>query len=197
MPGSSLWLIPPSTHPLHSHLTSLIQQTSKHFSSSHLFIPHITLTSEIAPSTYGSDPQKWLDSLSFPRGGAVQVRFGELASEDIFVRKLYIKVRKEGEGSEGLKELAAVARREVEGFAGEREAGEWVERRWGPHLSLLYHDSPKVDEKGLEEVEGTVREKGVRLDGEGELGGWVGGRVVLVRTEKAIEDWRPVAERDL
>jgi 2',3'-cyclic-nucleotide 3'-phosphodiesterase len=42
-----------------------------------------------------------------------------------------------------------------------------------------------------------VLETGVRLDGEDELGGWTGGRIVLVETDKAIADWMPVAEKTL
>lgn len=59
------------------------------------------------------------------------------------------------------------------------------------------HDCPKVDEKGLAEIEKFVRNAGVNLEGEGELGGWVGGRVVLVPTDKPIKEWAPIAEREL
>lgn len=54
-----------------------------------------------------------------------------------------------------------------------------------------------MDAKGIAEIEKLVQDAGVRLDGEGELGDWVGGRVVLVQTDRAIGDWVPIAERTL
>jgi 2',3'-cyclic-nucleotide 3'-phosphodiesterase len=54
-----------------------------------------------------------------------------------------------------------------------------------------------VDPKGIAEIETLVQDAGLRLDGEGELGGWVGGRVVLVQTDKAIGEWVTIAERIL
>ena len=38
-----------------------------------------------------------------------------------------------------------------------------------------------------------VKEAGVNLNGEGELGGWTGGTVVLVPTYKPIAEWTPIA----
>jgi 2',3'-cyclic-nucleotide 3'-phosphodiesterase len=35
------------------------------------------------------------------------------------------------------------------------------------------------------------------LAGEGELGGWNGGSIILVPTDKSITEWVPVAERNL
>lgn len=57
---------------------------------------------------------------------------GRLASEDVYVRKLYFCVKKEGVG-----ELAWVTRRVVKGFEGEEEARRWVVEGFGPHCSLL------------------------------------------------------------
>jgi 2',3'-cyclic-nucleotide 3'-phosphodiesterase len=133
MPGSSLWLLPPSDHPIDAVLTALIQQTSLHFQSPHSFLPHVTLTSEISPSTYSIDPQAWLESLQLPPGSDVQVKFEKLASEDVFVRKLYIKCQK----LNGLKKLAIACRGELEGFKEERKVVEWAEEKYAPHLSLL------------------------------------------------------------
>lgn len=59
------------------------------------------------------------------------------------------------------------------------------------------HDCPKVDEKGIAEVEEMVRDAGVKLEGEGEMGSWIGGRVVLVPTDRPIKEWTPIAERTL
>lgn len=191
MPGSSLWLLPPSDHPLNSTLSSLISQTADHFSSPHLFLPHITLTSNIHASTYSEDPQKWLDSISFPAG--VEVRLGSLASEDIFVRKLYSTVVK----NDGLRDTGAVARRYVDGFEGEGEARMWAEEVWMPHLSLLYHDCPKVSRAEIEKVTKYVEDSGAKLSGDGEASGWKGGRVVLVPTDRPINEWKPIAEKAL
>jgi 2',3'-cyclic-nucleotide 3'-phosphodiesterase len=129
MPGSSLWLLPPSDHPLNKLLTTLIHQTSQHFNSTHLFLPHITLTSEISPSKYGIEPQAWLNSLSLPAAKDVRVDFEKLASEDVFFRKLYIKCEKSG-----LVDLGMVCRREVNDDA---EARKWAEESYTPHCSLL------------------------------------------------------------
>jgi 2',3'-cyclic-nucleotide 3'-phosphodiesterase len=59
------------------------------------------------------------------------------------------------------------------------------------------HDCPKIDAKAIQEIKLLVKEAGVGLDGEGKLGGWVGGRVVLVDTSKPINQWVPIAERTL
>jgi 2',3'-cyclic-nucleotide 3'-phosphodiesterase len=133
MPGSSLWLLPPSDHPLKSILPTLISQTSNHFNSPHSFIPHITLTSEIPPSLYGSDPQAWLDSLALPEAGDMQVTFEELCSEDVFVRKLYIRCDK----TDKLMKLGAMCRQTVGGFEDETKAEKWAKEAYNPHLSLL------------------------------------------------------------
>jgi len=55
----------------------------------------------------------------------------------------------------------------------------------------------EVSEESLKEIETAIREAGVNLEGEGKLGSWVGGRVVLVPTDRRIEDWNAVALRDL
>ena len=59
------------------------------------------------------------------------------------------------------------------------------------------HDCAKVGVEKIREVEGIAGELGVRLDGEGEMGGWVGGRVVLVQTDRPVGEWVPIAERVL
>lgn len=121
------------------------------------------------------------------------MKFEKLASEDVFVRKLYIKCEK----AEGLKKLALVCRREVEGFGEGDKAGQWAAEKYNPHLSLLYHDCPPVDEEGLAEVEKLAQKVDVSIAGKGDLGGWRGGRLALVPTDKPIEQWSPIAERDV
>ncbi|KAF2266780.1 2',3'-cyclic-nucleotide 3'-phosphodiesterase [Lojkania enalia] len=192
MPGSSLWLLPPTSHPLNAILASLIQKVSAHFGSPHVFLPHVTLTSEIQPSSYSLDPQKWLNQIEFPEGKYVHVKFGRLNSEDVFVRKLYIKVSKSG-----VDKLGKTARMTVNGYEDEEAAKKWTEEKYVPHLSLLYHDCSQVPGKVIEAIEKMVREAGVSLEGKGELGGWEGGRVVLVPTDQPINTWDPIAEREL
>ncbi|KAK0702912.1 2',3'-cyclic-nucleotide 3'-phosphodiesterase [Apiosordaria backusii] len=148
MPGSSLWLVPPPDHPLSAILTNLISSTlpsefpSEAASSPrvtpHFFSPHMTLTSDISPSVYGSDPQAWLDSIPLPFADSVKVRFGKVKSQEVFYRRCYISV-----GFEGVKDIAGVARaRGV--FREEDQNGEktkqWLERwraEFGPHVSLM------------------------------------------------------------
>ena len=132
MPGSSLWLLPPASHYLTDILPSFITILSGQFNSQHTFLPHVTLTSDISPSAYGLDPQRWLDQLPLPAGKDVKVVLGQLASEDVFVRKLYFKVEKEG-----VSEIGKCTRTVVEGFADEDVARRWVDERYNPHLSLL------------------------------------------------------------
>lgn len=134
MPGSSLWLLPPSDHPLGKVLPALIDKTSKQFGSPHRFLPHVTLTSEISPSTHGSDGQAWLDSLDLGVGeNEVRVNFKHLDSEDYFFRKLYIKCQVD----DGLKKLAKQCRRHVGGFSDEKKAEQWANESYMPHLSLM------------------------------------------------------------
>ncbi|GAB1316124.1 hypothetical protein MFIFM68171_06334 [Madurella fahalii] len=168
MPGSSLWLLPPQSHPLHTALSTLISRTlparfpreaaSSASVSPHFFAPHVTLTSEVAPSRYGADPQAWLDGMvgrwraagaggcgsgSGSGGGggggddggsdspAVKVRFERVATQDVFFRRCFI-----GVGFEGVKGLAGCAREwGVSGVAdeegerrGEGRFGEETER---------------------------------------------------------------------
>lgn len=133
MPGSSLWLLPPADHPLQDALTALIKQTSSHFKSTHDFIPHVTLTSELYPSQSGPDSQAWLDSLKFPPANDIRVTFEKLHSEDAFVRKLYIKCKK----TDGLKKIAEACRQKVDGYQENDKALDWTENTYNPHLSLL------------------------------------------------------------
>lgn len=128
MPGSSLWLVPPLSHPLHEVITTLISTTlpSKFPSEAGgtnpvLFAAHMTLTSEILPSTYyhNSTPdlnhpatdeekqhaQKWLDALLFPPAGEVRVRLDRVDTQDVFFRRCFVRV-----GYEGVEDIVAVTR---------------------------------------------------------------------------------------
>jgi 2',3'-cyclic-nucleotide 3'-phosphodiesterase len=59
------------------------------------------------------------------------------------------------------------------------------------------HDCPQVNADGLAEVETLAKKLDIEFKGDGELGGWTGGKVVLVPTDKPIGDWVPIAERVL
>lgn len=134
MPGSSLWLLPPESHPVNDKLVSLIKRTASHFGSTDLFIPHITLTSDLVePSSYGTEPQKWIESLDLPAGADVRVAFEKLNSEDVYFRKLYVKCQKNA----GLKALATICRRQIANYEDEEIARKWAEDTYNPHVSLL------------------------------------------------------------
>ena len=163
MPGSSLWLVPPKSHPLHDILTTLITKSLPSLipsSESELppppFLPHLTLTSNIPPEVYSpghaTDPQSWFDSLPFPAASDVHVRFeSPVRSEDVFFRRCYIKA-----AFAGIRDLAAVSRargvnnEEVEAGSEKFESGwkvrvgerttAWLEEwrsAFGPHVSLM------------------------------------------------------------
>ncbi|KAK1836781.1 putative cyclic phosphodiesterase [Podospora conica] len=195
MPGSSLWLLPPPTSPLHRTLTTLItttlptllplESTSATLSPS-FFAPHLTLTSNIPPSVYTSSPQAWLDSLPLP---SVRIRLTDLCTHDVFFRRCFLQVARE----RGVEELAAVARKwGVEGGDEERVRG-WLEG-YGPHVSLMYGSVP-MDEERMGVVRKAVEEAGVALGEEGS--GWEGGVVWLVPTDRPIGEWKPIAVREL
>ncbi|OAG12565.1 2',3'-cyclic-nucleotide 3'-phosphodiesterase-like protein [Paraphaeosphaeria sporulosa] len=198
MPGSSLWLLPPRGHPLEAALSKLIAQTAAQFGSPHTFLPHVTLTSDIAADVYAPNPKAWLDALLLPPASQTHVSLGPLASDPVYVRKLYSRVSKPGVAL-----LTHATRFVVQPNPWDLE--NWLEEKWVPHLSLLYHDCPVVEKEKLREVEAWVGVEGVKLhegrggegEGEGEMGGWTGGRVVLVDTSRPIGEWVPIAERVL
>lgn len=63
--------------------------------------------------------------------------------------------------------------------------------------SMLSSADIEVPEEKKAAVEKDLKEAGISLDGQGEMGGWGGGEVWLVATYKEIEDWEPVAKRKL
>ncbi|KXX81125.1 hypothetical protein MMYC01_204088 [Madurella mycetomatis] len=223
MPGSSLWLLPPPAHPLHAALTALITSTlparfpresaSSPSVSPHFFPPHVTLTSEVEPSRYSADPQAWLDRMvgrwlaGDGDSHVVKVRFGEIATQDVFFRRCFIRVGFERVrawlGWPGMGGLWRCGWGAMFGEETERWL-EWWRREYGPHVSLIYGDVPIADEV-LHEVTRVVREAGIRLPKAGSDGieegnswnGWDGGVVWLVPTDKPIAEWKPIATREL
>lgn len=169
MPGSSLWLTPPRGHPLHAILSTLIESilpglvaTPDPAAAAPVFAPHLTLTSNIDPAVYASDPQAWLDSLPFARPlplptttaasqpeseqQAQTVCFERVQSEDVFFRRCYIKCSL----TDQVKHLAGVARawgvngdgtvvegdRVVLGPQTQTWLAQWADA-FGPHVSLM------------------------------------------------------------
>ncbi|ETS78729.1 2',3'-cyclic-nucleotide 3'-phosphodiesterase [Pestalotiopsis fici W106-1] len=200
MPGSSLWLVPPPDHPVHRILTKLITQTLPNTfpdvagSDCPSFSPHMTLTSNIDPALYGDDPQGWLDGVPWPQGRDVSVRFAAVQTQDVYFRRCFVQV---GMG-DGVADIAALARaRGVEGEADQtgpktrKWLGEWAEA-FGPHVSLIYGDNP-IDDAKLQEISKVVKEAGIELEGPG----WEGGVVWLVPTDRPINEWKPIATKEL
>lgn len=202
MPQSSLWLIPPQdNHPFNKSLKSLISETIQsdfpRVPNDQLsFPPHVTLTSDIAPDAYGSDPQSWLDNLSLPAEFKKErvepdLNFETIETGSQFFKKLYLRARKD----ENLLKLAAATRRAT--GADTDTAKKWAESEFMPHLSLLYADIAEADVKkkiGLVELQ-LGWEFGSLFDC---CGGTLamGARLVLVDTSNKIRDWKVLASRD-
>ncbi len=140
MPGSSLWLIPPSSHPLHQILSELISEAlPSGFPSvtGPSFAPHLTLTSNIPPAVYGDKPQEWLNSIPWPKSPDVKVQLRAVRTEDVFFRRCYIKVASDGvRGIAGLARARGVNGEESVGTKTEQWLGEWS-ASFGPHVSLI------------------------------------------------------------
>ncbi|TKA80307.1 hypothetical protein B0A55_02213 [Friedmanniomyces simplex] len=201
MPGSSLWLVPPPDSDLHkalqdlitTHLPSIYPSSSSSSSPPPPnFPPHITLTS--STTTPPTDPQAWLDSIPLSPEevlAALTVSIRDPLVGTPFFRKLTLACGKTRE----LCDLAVRCR--VAGVEGveEAEARKWMIASFGPHCSLMYSDL------SVEEVEGKLHEVGERVRSAREQypgsGTARGGSVWLVPTSKGIEDWKPVATRQL
>lgn len=78
------------------------------------------------------------------------------------------------------------------------DANSWAEKDYNPHLSLFYGDVPTVDvKKKMSLIELQLGwEFGSLFDC---CGGMLcmGAKLVLVDTSKPIEEWKPIAERDV
>ncbi|KAI9698864.1 MAG: hypothetical protein M1820_007371 [Bogoriella megaspora] len=195
MPGtscSSLWLVPPPDSPIAKLLSSLITNTTpSHFPylNPPPFAPHITLTSEIDPSIYGDEPQKWLDQrISIRPNHQVTIRFEALDTESPFFRKLAIRVKKYSglEQTSGLTELAYIC----------REAGVTKDEHAARSADIT------IDKEKMAELKQALRELQIgfeddNMSPDGAMTGWEGGDIWLVPTDKGIEDWQPIATKRL
>jgi 2',3'-cyclic-nucleotide 3'-phosphodiesterase len=200
---SSLWLIlPKEDHPFNKVLTELIVETlPSDFPRvpKNTFIPHVTITSDIDPEkTYAStSAQQWLDNLRLPdlkkEIDEATIELEAVEAGDPFFKKLTLRAKKDG----NLVKLAAKCR-EQGVLISEAEAQKWAGDEYLPHLSLMYADMPK------DEVQKKVGLIEMQL-------GWsfgslfdccggtlcMGAKLVLVDTSKAIDQWRPIAEREV
>ncbi|KAI5251304.1 2, 3 cyclic phosphodiesterase [Aureobasidium subglaciale] len=200
MPGASLWIIPPKDSTFSQALQTLISTTiPPHFpdTKTYDFIPHVTITSNIDQSLYGSDPQAWLGSLHLPsvdQHDPVFVTLDLLEAGDAFVKKLTLRA---GKTSQLLKLASACRASAVEG--GDKvKAGTWAQNDYLPHLSLMYADLPKSDvEKLVFTVQEDCRKAGRGVEADSDGGVAKGGCIVLVDTSKSIDQWIPIATRDL
>ena len=137
MPGSSLWLVPPEDSELYKTVHDLI---INQFPSVYPiaipphFAPHITLTSGINErDAESSDPQKWLDGITFPDLKDLKVAIQDVEVGSVFFKKVTMKCEKTAD----LSELAATCRAAgVEGL-GKHAADRWVEESYLPHCSLM------------------------------------------------------------
>lgn len=202
MPGSSLWLIVPQPeHPFNKSLNDLMHDTIKSdFSTYKLekFTPHVTLTSDIEPSTYSSgSAQEWLDGLDLDLDfkkelNEVHIELELLEAGNSYFKKLYLRAGKD----ENLVKLAAKAREQTGKGISEDEARKWAENEYLPHLSLMYSD---VGEDVVQKKLGLVE---LQLGWEfgslfaccgGQLAG--GAKIVLVDTSGEVAGWKVLAER--
>ncbi|KAF3940987.1 hypothetical protein ABW19_dt0208993 [Dactylella cylindrospora] len=181
------------------------------------FQPHITITSSI-PATLLPTAQSVLTSIPLP-SPAPTIIFKRLRYGTAFFTKITIEIHK----STTLKNLAIACRSALVPDVDYAKAEEWSEKYttpaesgeegFIPHLSLVYwggdlvtdvtgeNDAVKmgvrsdVYEAGIkfnETVEGVFEEVEI-----GDLGGWRGGKLVIVDTQGKIEDWKVLAEREL
>ncbi|GAB1737497.1 hypothetical protein NU219Hw_g1808t1 [Hortaea werneckii] len=190
-----------------------------------LFTPHVTLTADTVPSDLvpeqqrqgqresppsssssttspPGDPtpsaQKWLDGLVLrpPLTREMKVAIQKVQVEGLFFRKLTLQCEK----GPPLCELAGTCR--AQGLAGldggeqrDGEAGKWVGEFYRPHLSLMYSDLPEDEvQKKLDKVTSQISQA-KRANPESVTA--KGGEIWLVPTYKPVEEWRPIARREL
>lgn len=195
MPGASLWIIPP-TSSFNDFLQTLITDTIPSLfpeATTHSFIPHITITSNVDQSIYDDqkDPQAWLDSLHLEHHEAqdIKILLADLEPGHPFFKKLTLNVVED----DPLLRLVAACRMEAVVGYDIINATWWAEGEYLPHLSLMYAEMRASHvEKHLPAVLNAI------LDGaDGFYHTADGGKLVLVDTSKPIRDWTVMAERNL
>ncbi|KAK6500466.1 hypothetical protein TWF481_010809 [Arthrobotrys musiformis] len=204
--AASLWLLPPPG-PLSAALQTLISTTLPPRIPGPVpdFQPHITISSGI-PLSSPSNFQNILDSIDL---APPKISFKRLRYGTAFWTKITIEIHK----SPSLKSLAVSCRAAFLEQYSKADAEEWVEKYttpaesgqqgFIPHLSLVYYGDDveglvragvgsDVNDAGIETEE--VESEGVK-----EMGGWIGGKLVVVDTTKEVEEWKDsiLAERVL
>ncbi|KAK5734873.1 hypothetical protein LTR17_008645 [Elasticomyces elasticus] len=181
MPGSSLWLVPPEDSDLYKTIDNLVNQRIPSIytnASPKCFSPHVTLTSDTI-SDY-DDPQEWLDSISLPRddtSASLVVTIKDVQVGTPFFRKLTMTCSKTVE----LCDLALHCR--MAGVEG-------VEQEVADNSDV---SKSHVAEK-LTEVDDAIQDVRQQYPDSKTT---TGGSIWLVPTFIAIEDWKPVAIRQL
>ncbi|KAK3615575.1 hypothetical protein LTR56_026507 [Elasticomyces elasticus] len=181
MPGSSLWLVPPEDSDLYKAIDNLVNQRLPSIytnASPKRFLPHVTLTSDTI-SNY-ADPQEWLDSISLPRDDALAslvVTIKDVQVGKPFFRKLTMACSKTFE----LCDLALHCR--IAGVEG-------VEQEVANNSDA---SEDHVEEK-LTKVNDAIQDAKQQCSNSKIT---TRGSIWLVPTFKAIEDWKPVAIRQL
>ncbi|KAI6817107.1 hypothetical protein KC340_g14791 [Hortaea werneckii] len=190
-----------------------------------VFSPHVTLTPDTVPSGLleqeqqeqgrerrqstpsSTDPaisaQSWLDELVLPSPTReLRVAIQSVQVEGHFFRKLTMQCEKGAQ----LCELAATCRAahgvaglldggKQEGAEKLEEAGKWVRECYRPHLSLMYSDLPEDEVRiKLDEVNSKISQaKQANPDSLTAKGA----EIWLVPTYKPIEEWQPIAKREV
>ena len=183
----SLWLTLPPDAPINDHLIELIKSlpaVHPSLASSPIFMPHITLTSQIP------DDNTDISSLDIPPFLAVSIK--HLTFGNAYFKKVYFTMDRSHE----LLQLAQEARIKFNGL-GKEDAKHAVEKDYDPHLSLLYNDVD-IDHRLKVAVEDKVTEQAEHFGfGSWEGKSWEGGQVVLVRTEGAVEQWKVLPSTEI
>ncbi|KAK3696550.1 hypothetical protein LTR37_017892 [Vermiconidia calcicola] len=188
--GSSLWLVPPEDSQLYKAIDQLIKTTIPSLYPIAIppqFTPHITLTADtLSAGSEEEAPQQRLDDLNLSGLDNFKVTIGEVTVGSIFFQKLTMQCKR----TPGLCKLAAYCR--GVGLQNEQEAREWVEKEYRPHASLMYSDLPEHEiQAKLDDVKAKISEA---KQGAASA---KGGAIWLVPTFKDVDDWQPVAKREL
>ncbi|PSK37488.1 hypothetical protein B9Z65_2230 [Elsinoe australis] len=159
-------------------------------------------------TTAASDPEKAAEQAAeqpeAPKGEEnkasipakpVEVNLYELEAGEPFFKKLTLRAKKP---CPGLSELAVAVR--AQGcYSGDVEtAKSWEKDEYLPHLSLLYADVTR--EEAQKKIPGVlqdlVRAKAILKPArDGTVA--KGGSIVLVTTDREIQEWKPIASRQL
>ena len=117
--------------------------------------------------------------------------------------RFFIRVTIHAEKTSSLVALAQQCKLKFSvGVSGEADAAAWAENVFTPHVSLVYSNmaSEKVKAAVLPKVAEAIDVAGIVVGAgtawsQSEMSGWKGGRILLVQTFKAIDEWKAIAEK--